>query len=76
MWSRELWNKFDPIGVVDWVDDEYDFYAGEAALLATRFAAKEEILAGVKAAVYQRMGLSTPIEKVESFSVLLHQKLS
>jgi hypothetical protein len=58
------------------VDDEYDFYAGEAALLATRFAAKEEFSAGAKAAVYQRMGLSMPIALVENFGALLHRELS
>lgn len=76
MCSRELWNKFDPIGVIHLVDDEYDTYAGEAALLATRFAAKEEFLASAKDAVYQKMALRMPIVLVESFGVLLHRELS
>lgn len=76
MCSRELWNRFDPIGVADRVRDEYDFYACEAALLATRFSAKEEFLASAKTSVYQRMGLSTPIALVEDFGVLLHRELS
>ena len=75
--AQKLWNQFDPIGVVALaeVDDEYDHYAGEAALLATKFAAEDEFQASAKKAVYQRMGLSTPITLVESFGSVLHREL-
>lgn len=75
--ARKLWNQFDPIGVVALakVDDEYDHYAGEAALLATKFAAEDEFQASAKKAVYQWMGLSTPIALVENFGSVLHREL-
>ena len=76
--ARKLWNQFDPIGVVALaeVDDEYDHYAGDAALLATKFAVEDEFQAAAKNAVYQWMGLSTPIALVESFGTLLHRELT
>lgn len=75
--ARKLWNQFDPIGVVTLaeVDDEYEHYAGEVALLATKFAAEDEFQASVKNAVYQRMGLSMPITLVESFGSVWHREL-
>ena len=77
MHARKLWNQFDPIGVVALTeaDDEYDHYAGEAALLATKLAAEDEFQASAKNAVYQRMGLSTPVTLVESFGSVLHREL-
>ncbi len=74
--ARKLWNQFDPIGVVALVDDEYDYYAGEAALLATKFATEDEFRVGAKNAVYQTMGLSTPITLVDDFGTLLHRELT
>jgi hypothetical protein len=75
--SRVLWNEFDPIGVVGPnVQDEYDPYAGEAALLAAQYAHIDEFITGARNAVYQRMGLRTPITLADQFASQLHSELS
>ena len=69
-WSelRDLWNEFDPIGVMsseDWPKDEYETYVGGCMKLLQEEASAEELEAYVKWAVYEYMGLSVH-EKLES----------
>jgi hypothetical protein len=56
--GRKLWNEFDPIGVVDAVDDEYDSYIGPCLRFAEMGKSIEELEEYVRWVVYEHMGLS------------------
>jgi hypothetical protein len=60
--GRKLWNEFDPIGVADAVDDEYDNYIGQLLRLCEEgkdLGAFREYLEWV---IYEHMGMSrTPL---------------
>jgi hypothetical protein len=59
-WSevRALWNEWDPIGVSDAVDDEYDSYLGPTLRLLENDASTEEIERYLAFVVLDRMGMS------------------
>jgi hypothetical protein len=59
--ARELWCKWDPIGVVglkDWPRDEYDAYLGPTLRLLEGGASLEEIVSYLAEVELGRMGLS------------------
>ena len=69
--GRKLWNEFDPIGVVDAVDDEYDGYIGPCLRIVESGKGASDLVTYVRWVVFERMGLSeTPLgqEAVEVFS--------
>jgi hypothetical protein len=58
---RELWCKWDPIGVMgmtDWPRDEYDAYLGPTLRLLEAGASTEKIASHLAEAELERMGLS------------------
>ena len=68
---RDLWNEFDPIGVMDvpdWPRDEYESYVGPTMRLLERDAAIEEIVECLEWAVCERMGLELNREDAMSFA--------
>ena len=56
--ARKLWNAFDPIGVADAVDDEYDGYVDPSLRLVIEGKGVEELEAYVRLVIHDRMGLS------------------
>lgn len=73
--GRQLWNEFDPIGVVDAVDDEYDMYVGPTLRLCEEGKGSREIEKYAEFVVYDRMGMShTPegIAAIKEFSAKFH----
>ena len=55
---RQLWNEWDPIGVVDVVNDEYDMYLAPTLRLLERGASVEELVEYLNWVTLERMGLS------------------
>jgi hypothetical protein len=58
--ARELWCKWDPIGVMglpDWPRDEYDAYLGPALRLLETGASLEKVTSFLAEVELERMGL-------------------
>ena len=58
---RDLWNEFDPIGVMgikDWPRDEYDSYLGPTLRLLEQGASLEEIQKYLAFVTLEHMGLN------------------
>ncbi len=74
--ARKIWNEFDPIGVVDAVDDEYDMYVGPTLRLCEEGKGPEAIRTYAEFVVYDRMGFRRPFqnkdEQIKRFSERFH----
>lgn len=58
---RDLWNEFDPIGVMgmkDWPQDEYEAYLGQTLRLLEQGASLEKIEQFLTMVTLEHMGLS------------------
>lgn len=58
---RDLWNEFDPIGVMgmdDWPRDEYESYLGQTLRLLEQGASLEEIQKYLAFVTLEHMGLN------------------
>jgi hypothetical protein len=58
---RDLWNEFDPIGVMgmeDWPRDEYESYLGQTLRLLEQGASLEEIQKYLAFVSLEHMGLN------------------
>jgi hypothetical protein len=58
---RDLWNQFDPIGVMgleDWPRDEYESYLGQTLRLLEQNASLEDIHKYLAMVTLEHMGLS------------------
>ena len=69
--GRKLWNEFDPIGVADAVDDEYDSYVGPCLRIVEAGKSGSELVTYLRWVVFEHMGMSeTPSgqEAIETFS--------
>lgn len=58
---RDLWNEFDPIGVMgmpDWPRDEYEAYLGPTLRLLESHATADELQRYLAEVTLDRMGLS------------------
>ena len=58
---RDLWNEFDPIGVMgmeDWPRDEYESYLGQTLRLLEQNAPPEEIQKYLAFVTLEHMGLN------------------
>ncbi|HEX2594139.1 MAG TPA: hypothetical protein VHL34_21740 [Rhizomicrobium sp.] len=64
--GRKLWNAFDPIGVADAVDDEYEFYITPSLRLVSEGKGVEEVEAYVQWVVHDRMGFDRTEEGDEA----------
>ena len=60
--GRKLWNEFDPIGVSDDVDDEYDSYVGPCLRIVEAGQGQAELVAYVRWVVFEHMGTSETAE--------------
>ena len=71
---RQLWNEWDPIGVVggNGLDDEYDAYLAPTLRLLERDAPVDEVVAYLKWVTLEHMGLSQ-ISAPETFAERLRQ---
>ena len=59
--TRDLWNEFDPIGVMamaDWPRDEYESYLGPTLRLLESNASIEELQRYLKQVTLEHMGLN------------------
>ena len=59
--ARDLWNEFDPIGVMgqaDWPRDEYESYLGQSLRLLEQDASLEDIAKYLAFVTLEHMGLS------------------
>ena len=68
---RDLWNEFDPIGVMDdpeWPRDEYEAYVGPTMRLLEQNAGTEEIIKSLEWAVCERMGLNLERQEARHFA--------
>lgn len=68
---RDLWNQFDPIGVMDdpeWPRDEYEAYCGRTLRLLEQDADTEELVRHLEWAVCDRMGLTLDRAEAERFA--------
>lgn len=68
---RDLWNGFDPIGVMhdpQWPRDEYENYVGRTMRLLEQDAGAEEIMACLEWAVCERMGLDLDCQVATAFA--------
>lgn len=68
---RDLWNAFDPIGVMDGPDspqDEYEGYLGGCMRLLEQNAETGQLKAKVREAI-DRMGLTVPDAEIERFAL-------
>lgn len=65
---RRLWNAWDPIGVANAVDDEYDGYLAPTLRLLERNAGVGEIVAYLNWVTLERMGLSQVSPPAEEFA--------
>lgn len=70
-WSelRDLWNEFDPIGVMncpDWPRDEYESYCGPSMRLLEQDVENEELETYVRSAL-DHMGISAKDDAIQSF---------
>lgn len=66
---RDLWNKFDPIGVMgfaDWPRDEYESYCGPSMRLLEQNASDEEFEAYIRFAL-GHMGISVDDDEIREF---------
>ena len=74
---RQLWNEFDPIGVLDDEDgprNEYDTYLPQTIRLVQSGADVSELPAYVRSVVHQDMGLTGfPEHEINEFAERLHQ---
>ncbi len=71
---RDLWNEFDPIGVMDdpeWPRDEYEGYVGPTMRLLEQDAGVEEIIKCLEWAVCERMGLNLEQREAMQFACRL-----
>ena len=71
---RDLWNEFDPIGVMDDPSaprDEYDAYVGPTLRLLEAGAGVEEIADYLESVVGERMGLKPDRAEAERFARLM-----
>lgn len=76
---RELWNDWDPIGVVrgaDDVDDEYNSYLAPTLRLLERNAPIDEIVAYLNWVTLEHMGLSQVPRSAEQFAKQLQEWFS
>lgn len=58
---RDMWNEFDPIGVMgmgDWSRDEYESYLGQTLRLLEQGASLEEIQKYLAFVTLEHMGLN------------------
>ncbi len=71
---RQLWNEWDPIGVVtgNGPDDEYNAYLAPTLRLLERDASVDEIVAYLKWVTLEHMGLSQ-VANPEAFAERLRQ---
>lgn len=73
---RRLWNQWDPIGVVDGIDDEYDDYLAPTLRLLERNASVDEIVAYLNWVTLEQMGLSQASLAPEKFARQLQEWFS
>jgi hypothetical protein len=62
---RDLWNEFDPIGVMgmeDWPRDEYESYLGQTLRLLEQDAPLEEIQKYLAFVTLEHMGLNETLQ--------------
>ncbi len=70
-WSelRDLWNEFDPIGVMgdlEWPRDEYESYCGTSMRLLEQNAENKELEAYVRSAL-DNMGIGASDDAIQNF---------
>ncbi len=73
---RDLWNEFDPIGVVgdpNWPRDEYEAYCGPTMRLLERDATVSEIVQYLEWVVCDHMELNLDHQAAETFALRLQQ---
>lgn len=66
---RELWNEFDPIGVMrypDWPRDEYESYCGPTLRLLEQNAGDKELEDYIQSA-FDHMGIAADDNEIKDF---------
>lgn len=73
---RRLWNVWDPIGVANEVDDEYNGYLAPTVRLLEQNASIDEIVAYLNWVTLEHMGLSQVSSPAEEFARQLQEWFS